>query len=211
MTAHRANGDETVESYNRAAAHYARTLLGHEDVAQLQTFEKYVPQESNVLDVGCAAGRDTATLSKMGYDAIGLDPAEKLLEIARSSYPELHFERGDMRDLPFDDKEFGGVWASAVLHHVSRNEMPGVLAEFWRVLKPGGVAYIHTKAGAGTLTTQEETVGGHTRNFELLEPDELDAMMHEQGFEKLELEVVPSKSREGLFWANGYYRKPATA
>lgn len=199
---------DIIEKYNKTADEYARSRVGTEDKSELEKLKSFLNPGDKVLDVGCAAGRDTRILKDMGFDVVGSDLAEKLLAIAKEANPDIEFVLADMRKLPFADGLFEGVWASAVLHHVSTAEMPGVLQEFWRVLAPGGVLYIHTKAGKGVLRTEEATVQGEAREFELVTADELNEMLKNTGYEKVTLEVKASKSRPGLEWLNAFYKKP---
>jgi SAM-dependent methyltransferase len=143
----------------------------------------------------------------MGFQATGTDFAEGLLDIARKESLDIAFVLADMRHLPFEDNSFDAVWASAVLHHVSKAEMAGVLKQFWRVLKDDGIVYIHTKTGQGILRTQEAIVRSKRREFELITPEEFDTMLAQAGFTKLSLEVKASHSRKDLFWVNAFYRK----
>ncbi len=46
------------------------------------------------------------------------------------------------RPLPFDDNVYDAVYSAHTLEHLPRNEVPGVLAEFRRILKPGGILRI---------------------------------------------------------------------
>ncbi len=85
--------------------------------------------------------------------------------------------------------------------------MAKVISEFERVLAPGGIVYVHTKAGSGVLRTNETTVSGEEREFELATKDELHTMLVEHGFSKLGLNEVGSKSRPGLKWINAFYKK----
>lgn len=48
----------------------------------------------------------------------------------------------DMGDLPFVDDSVDAIWASHVLEHCAMGKVPGVLAEWLRVLKPGRRAII---------------------------------------------------------------------
>lgn len=201
------SNDKVIEKYNKSAVQYARSRLGAEDRAELEKLKALLRPGDAVLDVGCAAGRDTRILHDMGLKATGVDLAEKLLEIAQKANPDIKFVLADVRQLPFKDGSFQAVWASAVLHHVAKPEMPIVLAEFYRILAPGGILYIHTKAGSGRLQTKEFTVLGAKRHFQLLFPEELEAMLQEGSFQKLELKVKPSKSRPGLNWITAFYRR----
>lgn len=198
-----------IDTYNDTAEEYAASRAGTEDLAELQKLRSFLVPRAKVLDVGCAAGRDTRIMKDMGLDVTGSDLAEKLLAIACRENPDISFVLADMRALPFDDQTFDAVWANAVLHHVSKQEMPGVLREFWRLLKPGGTVYVRTKGGEGVLRTSEATVNGKQREFELVTTDELDAMLTDVGYAKISLEVTLSKSRPGLQWIAAFYRKPA--
>ncbi len=199
--------DDVIAKYNKTAEEYAKSRIGAEDKAELAKFKSMLKPGYAVLDVGCAAGRDTRILKGMGFNAVGVDLAEKLIEIARVENPDLKFVLGDMRKLPFDDESYQAVWASAVLHHVGKSEMPAVLHEFWRVLAPGGLLYVHTKAGKGEMQTQEANVHGENREFELMTAEGLDALLTKNDFQKRALEQKQSKSRKGLFWANAFYVK----
>src|SRR5688572_17868331 len=201
--------DDIIAKYNKTADEYAKNRIGTEDTAELQKLRSYLSPAAKILDVGCAAGRDTRILKDMGFDVVGSDLAEKLLTIARKENPDIEFVLADMRTLPFKDQTFDAIWASAVLHHIDKPQMPIVLKEFWRVLNAGGLVYIHTKAGQGRLRTEEAIVQDETREFELITADELDAMLTQTGYVKVSLDVVASKSRKGLFWVNAFYKKPA--
>lgn len=48
----------------------------------------------------------------------------------------------DARDLPFADGEVDSIWASHVLEHLAIVDVPKALAEWLRVLRPGGRAII---------------------------------------------------------------------
>lgn len=200
---------DIIATYNDSAEEYAKSRVGTEDTDGLERFKSMLQPHARVLDVGCAAGRDTRILKDMGFDVIGSDLAKNLLTIARRENPDIVFVLADIRELPFADNSFDAIWSSAVLHHVHKTEMPKVLGEFWRTLDKDGILYVHTKAGEGMMHTKEETVGGEEREFELVTADELDMMLHEVGFTKLSLEVKESKSRKGLLWVNGFYKKSA--
>lgn len=62
-----------------------------------------------VLDVGCGPGRHTRALGERGIEAVGVDIAQRFVDLARIDAPAgVTFERLDARDLPFDS-EFDAV------------------------------------------------------------------------------------------------------
>ena len=46
-------------------------------------FDKYIPKNSSILDLGCGAGRTTINMFKIGYkNIVGLDISDKFIEFA---------------------------------------------------------------------------------------------------------------------------------
>lgn len=99
------------------------------------------PPNARVLDVGCGTGVLTRVLARWPGVAkvVGLDPAPVLLEKARAAaadVPNLSFEEGDGRSLPFEDSMFDVVASDSMLSHVPAPER--AIAEAFRVLRAGG-------------------------------------------------------------------------
>ncbi len=99
----------------------------------------FAPVRGRVLDVGCGHG---ATLHHLGAPegAVGLEPFEEKLELARREVPRCTFVAGSAYALPFEDGSFDEVLVRDVLHHLDR---PAVaIREIARVLAPGGALKI---------------------------------------------------------------------
>lgn len=79
----------------------------------------------------------------MGLQVVGFDLSKDLLIEARklAEPPEIHWVRGDMRQLPFRDGAFGLVvnFFTAFGYFQEERENAHVLSEVQRVLKPNGV------------------------------------------------------------------------
>jgi ubiquinone/menaquinone biosynthesis C-methylase UbiE len=100
-----------------------------------------IPQEAQVLDVGCGTGVLTRLLARWPNVAsvVGLDPAPSLLDKARAAavdMPNVRFEEGDARSLPFESAMFDIVTSDSMLSHVPSPEH--AIAEAFRVLRAGG-------------------------------------------------------------------------
>jgi 2-polyprenyl-6-hydroxyphenyl methylase / 3-demethylubiquinone-9 3-methyltransferase len=102
---------------------------------------KSSPGETRVLEVGCGGGILSEEFSKLGYLITGIDPAEQSLRTAIEHASEnnlnINYQRGSGENLPFDSSSFDVVLCCDVLEHVQ--DLPGVIAEISRVLRPGGV------------------------------------------------------------------------
>jgi ubiquinone/menaquinone biosynthesis C-methylase UbiE len=141
---------ETIGTYDRVAEEYRER---HDDretrAAQVDRFCDAV-DGSIVLDVGCGPGWESVTISKRGYDVIGIDPTPKLLDIANAKAPTVAFARMDMRKLGLADNTIDGIWACASFLHVPRSAATQTLREFRRVLSGDGVLWLSVKRGSGT-------------------------------------------------------------
>ncbi|CAM4065945.1 class I SAM-dependent methyltransferase [Kibdelosporangium persicum] len=141
---------EIRNSYDIAAANYA-TLVGEVferlpfDRAMLAAFSERV--HGKIADIGCGTGIVTGHLAGLGLDVFGIDLSPGMLEQARRSHPGLRFETGSMTALDVPDGSLGGVVAWYSIIHLPPEQLPGVFAEFFRVLEPGGQLLLAFKVG----------------------------------------------------------------
>lgn len=93
------------------------------------------------LEVGCGGGILTEEIAKMGFETTGIDPSEESLNIARNHAKhgglKIKYEKGSGESLPYSNNSFDVVFCCDVLEHV--RDLPKVISEISRVLKPGGV------------------------------------------------------------------------
>jgi len=94
----------------------------------------------DALDAACGTGRHAEYLVGQGFSVIGVDSSPDMLERARKRVPLAEFRTGDLRDLPLPDDSVDLVVSGLALSHAPSLEP--VLAEFARVLRPGGHAVI---------------------------------------------------------------------
>ncbi len=66
--------------------------------------------------LGCGNGRFYPAFKKRNVDYLGIDVSSKLIDIARSIYPEAKFEVSSIESIP--DKSFDKIYSIAVLHHI---------------------------------------------------------------------------------------------
>jgi len=97
------------------------------------------------LDFGCGLGRLTRQLAGRFDEAIGVDISEGMVSGAQqlnADVPSASFvvnPAGDLRR--FDDASFDFVYSVIVLQHVpDRATIESYIADFCRVLRPGGLA-----------------------------------------------------------------------
>jgi 2-polyprenyl-6-hydroxyphenyl methylase/3-demethylubiquinone-9 3-methyltransferase len=107
---------------------------------------KIDPKATTALEVGCGGGFMTEEIARMGFATTGVDPSERSVRVAadhaRESGLDIRYGTGVGESLPFEDRSFGVVFCCDVLEHV--RDLPKVISEISRVLKPGGVFYYNT-------------------------------------------------------------------
>jgi ubiquinone/menaquinone biosynthesis C-methylase UbiE len=99
---------------------------------------------SVVLDVATGTGQQAFAFAKRGYDVIGVDITESMLEIARKHNKDdlVKFEIADATHLRFDENSLDVSCISFALHDMPLSIREKVLQEIVRVTKPDGVIVV---------------------------------------------------------------------
>jgi SAM-dependent methyltransferase len=174
---------------------------GKGDLVRLRSwdiFERFLPSEGRVLDVGGGPGTHAAHLAGRGYDVTLVDPVPRHVERARlRAEGRFRVERGVAGDLPAADGSVDAVLLMGPLYHlVERAERLAALGEAGRVLRAGGrlVAEVITRH-AWAL---DATVKGLLDAPEIL--DDIERSV------RTGLSQDPASLADGAFWA--YLHRP---
>jgi SAM-dependent methyltransferase len=109
------------------------------------------------LNIGCGAGSEALVLASNGAKCIAMDITMPAARAAEQLVGVLGGEcigvQADSRYLPLEDCSVDLVYSSGVLHHSPSIEKS--IAEIYRVLKPGGKAFIMLYATWSVLFVQQ--------------------------------------------------------
>ena len=145
------------ENYTAVSADYDRTRVpvGVEIILGCLASGRRPLASLRLLDAGCGTGSYSAALRHYAgaIDAVDLNPS--MLGVARAKLDGtpgclVALHEAGIDALPFEDACFDAVMVNQVLHHLPDSPHDGwpmlrrVLAEFARVLRPGGMAVINT-------------------------------------------------------------------
>lgn len=115
----------------------------------------HLPTNSHVLDVACGIGTTARLMTReFGLDVVGLDASAanvaKCENLLRAN-PEIAagFVTGDAVSLPFPDESFDAVVCECAVSTFA--DQARVVAEFIRVLKPGGMVGVTDMVIEGEL------------------------------------------------------------
>ncbi|MFF4973772.1 class I SAM-dependent methyltransferase [Streptomyces sp. NPDC001083] len=195
----------TREAYDAAASTYAR-LFGDSlrdsplDRGILGVFAELVGADGGgrVADLGCGPGYVTAHLDGLGLAAFGVDASPAMIELARQAHPGLRFDVGSMTALDLADGTLDGVLSRWSVIHTPPRELPAVLAEFHRVLAPGGhllAGFSATDGPSHPTQVFDHAVAPAYRWW----PDHLAALLRESGLTevaRLVREPLPTDRRQ---------------
>lgn len=197
---------DTRTSYDTVAVSYADQVRDSLDDAPhvraaLALFAELTHRAGGgpVADVGCGPGHVTAHLAGLGLDAFGIDLSPAMVEVARRDHPGLRFEVGTMTALDLGDGAVAGLLAFWSLVHVPDAEVPAILDEFHRVLRPGGLVLLGFHAGDGS-THKTQGYGGHPMNVYVFRRPlaRASGWLRDAGFAvEVELLIEPDDPRPG--------------
>ncbi|OLT01177.1 hypothetical protein BJF90_32980 [Pseudonocardia sp. CNS-004] len=184
--------------YDAAAAGYAQELAG--ELAH-KPFDRWlldrVAVEADggpVADVGTGPGHVAARLAESGASVVGVDLSPAMVDKARSLFPDLEFEAGDLTNLlrPRAASGWSAITAWYAFVHMAASELPAVIAGLARVLVPGGRLAFALHVG-DEVRHLDEFFGA---------PVDLDFVQHNAS------EVVEAVTAAGLVDVEWYLRSP---
>ena len=181
----------TRASYDAIAEQYAATFRAELDQAPLDRallsgFAELVQRDhpaGQVLEVGSGPGTVTAQLHQLGLAVRGIDLSPGMVGVARRDHPHLDFAVGDMGALDLADAELAGLVAWYSLVHVPAPQRQSVVAEFSRVLRPGGYLLLAFQVGDDTLHLDDAFGRAVSLDFHRLQPDGVADLLEPAGFQ----------------------------
>ena len=123
--------------FNKAIHRVQAAALRPQFAAARGTQAEEVPFD--VLEVGVGVGRWAASFDLARTRFSGVDISEGMVEAARVNFPECRFDLlGEESILPYGDESFDLTFSVTVMHHNPTQTKRALIAEMWRVTRPGG-------------------------------------------------------------------------
>ncbi|MDP9179883.1 MAG: class I SAM-dependent methyltransferase [Gemmatimonadota bacterium] len=173
-----------IEAYD--ANNTQRTLAGSFLQRSHSLLEELLPADVDirrVVEVGAGTGHHLPYVKKKPDRYVMTDGSDQMLEIARKKYASdltagwLVMEKQDATALSYPDHSFDRLIATHVLEHLP--DPVGVLKEWNRVVKPGGLISIVLPSDPGMLWRAGRSFGPRRNATKLgIEYDYLEAAEH---------------------------------
>lgn len=190
-------GKQVQDAYSSVAGLYIDLFgaVGKNDPADVALISRHLNiRPGTVLDLGCGPGHMTDHLRSLGVDAVGIDLVPEFIAHARATYPDGDYRLGSMTELDAADGSIAGILAWYSTIHLPPDDLDPALAEFRRVLAPGGtlVIGIFDGAAAGSVTDAEPFDHKVTTAYRWL-PDAFGARLAKAGFTETDRELRPAE------------------
>ena len=142
--------DDIAEVYDAEIPEHVRLHLLARKTDMMTPFLGQLDKAKAIgLDLGCGTGWHVQRLREKGFLTQGIDNSVAQLRAAQDR--EGHFGGGnccwclgDIHDLPYADRSVDFAFAVNAVHHLDTREMQQeTVQEIRRVLKPGGLFFLH--------------------------------------------------------------------
>lgn len=133
-----------------------------------------------ILFAGCGSGRDMGEAVRQGYECVGIDISEPMLNIGKIMGIEAPMMIMNLESLAFPVSSFGGIFCETALAHVKKKHLSEVLKHYSERIVDGGVALITFRLGNGRVYEVEDIVG--KRFFTSVTENEGVSLVRDAGF-----------------------------
>ena len=147
------DGSSNKDAYNTIAPDYANYEWERTDLEELtkkiNNLSGCLPLESEVLVIGCSAGRESKLLMDLGHKVCSIDYSSALINEAKKRV-DGDFRTIDLLELEkeFTPESFTSIYCGSALQHIDPKYFNRALELMHGVLTEGGYAIIGLKEGA---------------------------------------------------------------
>ncbi|MDQ3872121.1 MAG: methyltransferase domain-containing protein [Thermoproteota archaeon] len=110
-----------------------------QDSAWKREIARAVDDYNDILELACGTGILSSMLARRGKNIAGIDLTFAYLRKSKHKV-NAHIVQGTAESLPYRSESFDAIISSYLAKYVN---LPEVIDECWRVLRPGGVAVFH--------------------------------------------------------------------
>jgi SAM-dependent methyltransferase len=162
--------------------------------------EKHV---KDVLIPGIGYGRNAKVFMDSGMYVTGIEISKTAIELARESGMEIPIFHGSVSDMPFENKQYDGIFSYALLHLLSGEERGKFISDCYEQLKPGGYMVFTTISKDAPMYGKGRKLGENY--FEIMEGvkmyfydrDSIERDFGDYGLLEISEIVEPHKNAEG--------------
>jgi SAM-dependent methyltransferase len=136
-----------IEAYNHHAQEREGYILDDWKIQERENFLSLLKHEHRklLLEVGAGTGKDSKFFSDAGLDVTCIDLSTEMVNLCKQKGLAAYIM--DMTNLEFQPHSFDAVYSFNSLLHVPKAELPSVLENIEKVLKPAGLFFLGMYGG----------------------------------------------------------------
>lgn len=179
----------TINSYDKTAIDYYKRVSEFELLPEITEFLKIVKKDGEILDLGCGPGHHSIFFYNQNFKVTGIDLSSEMIKLAKKEFTDIDFKVMDISDLDFEVNTFDGIWASASLLHIPKNNIKLILKKIKEILVNNGILYISLKEGIGSEIFSDVRYGGVDKFYVYYKLEEIKNILEDIGFNILGIEL----------------------
>jgi 2-polyprenyl-3-methyl-5-hydroxy-6-metoxy-1,4-benzoquinol methylase len=142
--------EQTLSAYNGLGAHFAQEWREQAAPNDLYDVLRQYFKHGPTVDIGCGSGRDVAWLDANGYEVMGYDASEGILQQARAMYPHLRFGVATLPELTnLLPGSYENVLCETVIMHLHPDAIGAAVRSLLKLLRPSGTLYLSWRVTDG--------------------------------------------------------------
>ncbi|MBI2507979.1 methyltransferase domain-containing protein [Candidatus Woesearchaeota archaeon] len=195
---------QTVALFDRYAEQYSEITFSNILQYELNRFISFLPRNAKILDIGCGSGRDVQYFMDYGFQAVGIDASEKMIEEAKRRVTDGGFKIMKMQSLDFPKESFDAAWILDAISFIDKKDILKFLPSLYNVLKNDAVIFISARQGVGETEVEYEKLGNNKIKIAFFYQEEIEELLSKNGFEIIN---IFTQDGEDFTWINAYARK----
>ncbi|MCT4552883.1 MAG: class I SAM-dependent methyltransferase [Alphaproteobacteria bacterium] len=173
--------EKIISTYNSIATDYEKAFS--EPSLYISDFLKFLSPGDKILDLGCGPGHNSIYLSSLGFEVVGVDLSDKMLELARNKNSKATFIKKDLSNLDFEENSFDHVIAAYSICYLPKDEVLSCLKNLSGIMKTSGIAFIKLQEGASSeITVPEPFDEKLTIDLNVISFDEIKDLLSKSNF-----------------------------
>ena len=170
-----------------------------------------------ILVPGFGYGRNAKLFIDNGFIVTGIEISQSAIDLARANNIQCTIHHGSVTSMPFDQKQFEGVFCYALIHLLNKWERRNFLKSCFNQLKPGGImvftvtSKLNALCGRGRYLSadryeiakglnvyfyDDDTILEDFREFEIIECRDLEEpVKFMEGEDPMKLKIVICKKK----------------
>lgn len=133
-------GDRNIMEFWEASFLDKQAMWGYEPTdAAIKAKDVFIDKNvKSILLPGIGYGRNAKVFLEKGIDVTGIEISKTAINLARNSGIDIPIFHGPVSEMPFDDKQYEGIFSHALIHLLNNEERDKFIQDCYDQLRPNG-------------------------------------------------------------------------